>query len=172
MSTEAAAESKSAKTVTIACKMPRGLILRLFKTKMVPVPVLGGGMREEPRAEPIPGKEVHVHGPARPFGADPVCTVVAGYALTTGVDIDFWKEWKEQNHDSDLLKNKIVFAYPTPESAGAAAKEHAKVKSGLEPLDMSMKTITGPDGNTRTIARDERVPRSPGLSIQKSDQAA
>lgn len=166
-----ATEEKSAKFVTIACKHPPGVILRLFKTRMQMVPVLGGGMREEAIAEVI-GDPIVIHGPQKPFGAEPKCIVVAGYALTSNVPIETWQEWKKQNADSDLLKNKLLFAYETPERATAAAKEHAKVRSGLEPLDMSMKSVKGPDGSPRLVASDDRVPRAPGLSIQKEGAAA
>jgi hypothetical protein len=166
------AEDKSAKTVTIACKHPPGLVLRLFKTRMVTVPVLGGGNREEPRAEPIPGREATINGPAKPIGEEPRCLVVGGFAITSGVDRELWEEWKKQNADSDLLKNRLLFAFPTPEAAQAEAKNSAKVRSGLEPLDMSMKSVPGPDGTPRMVARDDRVPRAPGLSIQKEGTAA
>jgi hypothetical protein len=166
------ADDKSAKTVTVACKHPPGLTLRLFETREVTVPVLGGGLRTEKRADPIPGKVIEIYGPQKVFGEEPKCLVVAGYALTPNVPIEDWKLWKEQNADSHLLKNKLLFAYESPERAQAAAKEHAKVKSGLEPLDMSMKTVRSADGSPRMVASDDRVPRAPGLSIQKEGTAA
>jgi hypothetical protein len=164
-------EKKSNGTVTIACKHPHGLIMRIFKTTERPEPVLGGGTRMVPVSEPIPGKEITIYGPGRAVGQDPKCLIVAGYAINTGIDRDFWDQWKAQNADSDLLKNRLVFAYATPESAQAAAREHAKTRSGLEPLDMSMKSVKGPDGTPRMVASDDRVPRAPGLTIQREGTA-
>ena len=143
----------SANTVTIACKHPSGLLLRLSRFEEVQEPVLGGGTRAIKRAFPS-GQEIRVNGPAKPFGAEPTCETSGGYALTFGVPKDFWDEWKRQNEGSKLLAEHVVMAYEKAEVARDAAKDHKTVKTGLEPLNMA--TIRK-DGVVR--AADDRVPR-------------
>ena len=126
--------SSAGAKVTVACKLPHGLILRLFEMESANEPVMGGGYREVKRARQT-GSTVRVNGNAVPFGVRPDHPIVAGYALTHGVDKDFFDEWMKQNRDSDIVKNHLVFAYERAESARDAAKDHAKQRSGLEPIE-------------------------------------
>lgn len=118
-------------TVTVACKLPNGLRLRVFKPTTVSEPVMGGGTKEVTRYDQD-GADVVVRGTATPAGVALVNSL-SGYALTT-IDADFWAKWKEQNKDHDAVKNGLIFASAKPDEVKGVAKECEKVRSGLEPL--------------------------------------
>lgn len=137
MSTNEAQASGKSKTVTVGCKLPHGLQLRLFKMVEFVEPVLGGGTRTGKRAEMV-GSVVKINGYAAPFGERPQNQVVGGltgYALTFGVDREFFEEYLRQNRDSDVVKNGLLFAADGEQRARDIAKERRGVKNGLEPLD-------------------------------------
>lgn len=147
-------------TVTVACKIPNGLLLRVFDMVSSQEPVLGGGMRET-RTAVQKGEQVKVSGPAIPRGPDlneqvmeGLPQLAGGYALTHGVDADFFETWLEQNKDSDVVKNGLIFAHSKPADARAESKEKTDVRSGLEPLAQS---------------KDPRAPRNVKIA---SDAAA
>lgn len=123
-----------ADTVTVACNLPNGLILRVFNMAERSEPVMGGGTKIAQYAVQA-GEPVTVHGAAVPFGAPPRVTTAGGYALTPNVDAEFWAKWLEQNKDHDAVKNGLIFALPRQDSAAKEAENRSKVKSGLEPLD-------------------------------------
>jgi hypothetical protein len=127
-------QSKSTATVTIACKHPSGFMLQLHQFFDHAVPVPGGGTRTEKLARPV-GDPVRIHGPATPHGEAPRAIIVGGYALTSGVPKEFWDAWCAQNKGAMVLHNNILFAYDKEADTRAAAKEHAKVRTGMEPID-------------------------------------
>lgn len=126
--------SKTGETVTVACKMPHGIVIRGFRRSTRSVPVLGGGMRDETYFQPD-GREVTILGNARPIGGDYRTRVVAGYALTQGVPKDLWDQWREANAAMPAVTNGLILAFPTTNEAAAEARKNVKVRSGLEPLD-------------------------------------
>ena len=165
-----AAPPKSAKTVTVMCKMPGGMRLQLCKEYPDSEPVLGGGRRDIKTWRKF-GPVYTVAGSAEPVGTPSSKLIVGGYAMTQNIPADFWEEWLKQNEDADYVVNRIIFAMPSRDAAEAKAeKEYAGVKSGLEPLDPSTKVTK--DG--RTIPADPRFPTSinPSLSDVQTDKAA
>lgn len=151
---------KAAKTVTVACKLPMGMLLHLQQSykdsEQTP-----NGVREVTRHRKV-GDGVTIAGPAMPVGEPnaPQKQIVGGYALTRGVDADFWTQWLEQNKDASYVKNGIIFAAATRDAAEDKAEDQLKVKSGLEPLDP---TFT--EGKNGIIPNDPRFPRAlSGLS--------
>lgn len=134
-----------ASTVSVACKLPNGLFLRLFEMVEYDEPVMGGGTKTAKRAVQK-GGTVRLNGNAVPFGKMVSYPIIAGYAMTT-VDADFWAEWLRQNADHDAVRNRLVFANEKPDVVNGRAKEHAELQSGLQPLE--------PD-------TDKRRPRGPG----------
>lgn len=120
--------------VVVACKLPHGVVLRGFKMEEYDEPVLGGGLRSVKRAVEI-GERVVVFGNAVPFGQSPKTRIVAGYALTDGVDRDVWVAWLADNKNSDMVKNVLIFACDDIASAEARARTLSKIRSGMEPLD-------------------------------------
>ena len=127
-------DPKSAEFVTVACKLPHGLILRLFRMVDAAEPIMGGGMRQIKRADPT-GEQVHILGNAVAQNAAPHTTMVGGYALTYNVPKDFWDRWLTDNKQSDMVKNGLIFAHVSTASATDESKEKAEIKSGFERLD-------------------------------------
>ena len=130
----------SNRQVFVGCKLPNGVILRLFKwiddrgspkdkstgeREKIAVPATG------PNGKP---QEVRLRGPALRFGAQPRFIIAGGYALTP-IDADFWEKWLEQNKGSSLIDNKLIFAMDTSHAAEQEAVGLADVKSGFEPID-------------------------------------
>lgn len=147
-------------TVTVASKLPNGLILRIFEWREQPELVLGGGVRTERRAsERVDAGRIIIHGTRTPHGQDPKALIVAGYALTPDVDADQFAAWLEQNKESDLVANKLIWAHAKNDAVNGTARENEKRRSGLEPMIPA--TDADPVG-------DARMPRSGVLR----DQAA
>lgn len=121
--------------VTVACNLPHGLRLRTFAMRQHSEQVMGGGSREVKLAEPT-GHEVLIMGTATEIGKLSRAPIVAGYAMTSGVDKDVWDAWLKDNANSAMVKNKCVMAFEQPDKAAGWAKEHEKVLTGLQPLEL------------------------------------
>lgn len=121
-------------TVTVACKHPNGLILRTFEPSTQKVPVLGGGFAEEKVFKPT-GNRIAVKGPAHRLEVAPNAPISSGYALTYGVDADLWAKWYEQNKESPLVRNGVVFAHEKQGNVEAETREKRDVKTGFEPVE-------------------------------------
>lgn len=119
--------------VTVACKLPHGFDLRVFAMEDYQEPVMGGGWKTVKRAVEF-GQRYLLAGVAAPHGMSPVAQMATGYALTHNVDAEFFAEWLKQNADSDVVKNRLIFAAPKPADVADRAKENEKTRSGLEPL--------------------------------------
>jgi hypothetical protein len=148
-------------TVTVASKLQNGLVLQLYKMVPTREPLPGGGTRETKRAEKV-HQPITIAGCAVFRGVDLAerepKVLTGGYALTHGVDAEFFAEWLRQNADADIVRNKLVFAHAT-DTAGQA-KEHAALKSGAEPLEV-------PRHRGEKVT-DQRIVKSAG-SIQTAD---
>jgi hypothetical protein len=151
------ASNDTAKTVTVACKMPNGVLLRLFKAETVQEPVPGGGFRDV-QVMRHTGDVVRINGYAAEAGKSPASPMTdEGYALTYGVSRDFWDQWLSQNRDLAMVENKLIFAHASSQSAKAESRDHAKTRNGLEPM---------------AIKGDPRSPRSPRVGeIEKAEAA-
>lgn len=111
----------SAKTVTVGCKLPNGLICEMGK--------FGD---EDYKAVTLKGaNSAVVHG---------------GYGLTEGVDESFWQAWKAKHKRLSFVQKGLVFAVGDIASAIDHAIDLSAVKTGLEPLD-PMKKVTDAAGN-------------------------
>lgn len=125
--------------VTVACKLPNGLVLRIFDFVDSEDPLPGGGTRGFKIARQR--REVYVlRGPAHYLDKPRAVDVAGGFALTPNIPQQFWEEWLAQNDDTDIVKNGLVFAH-SRDTAGQA-RELFQLKSGLEPLS--------PDKDPRT----------------------
>ena len=142
---------------SVACKIPTGLILRVFNFEDYDELTSGGGYRTVKRAVPV-GEPVKIHGPATKFGEAPKTQISGGYALTHNVDADFFAAWLAQNADHDAVKRGLIFASEKRNVAQDEAREKKEILSGLEPL---------------MPGKDKRIPRpgSPNLSaIETADR--
>jgi len=133
----ASSTRKSASTVTVACKIPMGLELQLCRetTWFEDTP---SGSRERKRYEKV-GATVIVRGPSYPVGTvppgmPPKPQIVGGYALTFGVNADFFEEWMAQNAQNPIVVNKMIFAHAKADATRSEARENRTRLSGLEPL--------------------------------------
>lgn len=167
-------EEKAAKrlpesgTVTVACNLPNGLILELYEFEDEDQPVLGGGTKTvkvahkklTEKGDPL---KVVLHGTAVPHGQRPRCVLVGNYALTSGVDAQFFAEWMRQNKNAAYVKNRCVFAHSTSASAKDAAKELKGNLSGLDPLNVPL------DGTGKI--EDPRVPKRMGVTTAEDFRA-
>ncbi len=120
-------------TVVIGCKVPNGIILREFKMVERTIRIHGMVSTEEMSQET--GNRFTVRGPALAFGQIPNIPIVGGFALTPGVPADLARTWFQQNSDSDIVRNNLIFFEDSVERAQARARELSSVRSGLEPLD-------------------------------------
>lgn len=126
-------------TLTIGCKIPSGMVLRIYDMADHDEPVFGGGVKIVKRAVKV-GPDVKINGCARRMGVDAPHEIRGGVGLTHGVDADFFAKWLEQNKDEPYVKNGMIFAQPTeknPREIGAQIRDHRTLKSGLEPIDMN-----------------------------------
>lgn len=121
-------------SVVVSCKLPNGLILRVYGMVEHAEPVMGGGMRTVKRAVQLPG-EVKINGCAAAMGKALPHDIRNGVGLTFGVDADLFNAWREQNKDSDFVKRELIYASAKPAEVEAQAKSNASVKSGFEPVD-------------------------------------
>jgi hypothetical protein len=136
--------SHAGEKVTIACKLPHGVELRLHRKVTVSRPVLGGGVSEVDEWYFDDSKGVvRINGNAVPFGVAPEHRIVRpqgskiftdGFALTPNVDKDFWEAWLDQNRDSTIVKSGLIFAQGSEAKAVDESKERIKLRSGLEPM--------------------------------------
>jgi hypothetical protein len=139
--------------VTVACKVPLGVILHVDEREERTIQTNSGNrvVSEYRRGS----ERVHIEGPAYPNGQVPdgfreKPPVTGGFALTYGVDKDFWDRWWADNADprcsqetkehkngckcTVIVKNRMIFAYEVPADTKAAASEAKDLQSGLEPL--------------------------------------
>lgn len=161
----------SGRTVTVACKAPTGLNLRIFKW----IDDRGSkpahdGTRDKISVEDNRYKRIRVNGPSRYYfpGPAPDFAISGGYALTPNVDRDFMELWMEQNKESELVVNKLIFIMPTEREAVQAAQDLREIKSGFEPLDIDEKPkgLSGKGNLGIGTAKDEMD------SVKKSGEAA
>lgn len=135
------------KVVTVACKLPNGLLLRLFDWGEQVEPVVGGGTRvtriSRPRTDTVSinGNSVPMNGMAPPFTVIDAHRRGDGFGLTHNVDAEFFAEWMRQNKDAPYVKEGLIWAYADMNSVTDRARDNEAVKSGLEPLD--------PEGDSR-----------------------
>jgi len=112
----------SSETVTVGCKLPHGLLIRL-------------GDLEEAMVD---GKQVKMF---RPSGREielkggNAAGAIGGYGLTHGVDADAWRGWDEAHKDFAPLARGLIFEVKRPADAAATAAERKNVKSGFEGID-------------------------------------
>lgn len=153
-------------TVTVGCKLPNGLILRLFNMVETQELVLGGGMRQIKEARNI-GEKVFINGNMAPEGKALVdrfgeqIMSYSGFATTPNVDAEFWDAWYEQNKHSDIVRNGLVFAHTKSIDIKAEAREKEGVRSGLERLEGAEDKRVGnrrqklPGGGISSISKDD-----------------
>lgn len=139
-------------TVTIACKLPTGLLVELWDmdpAKAMSVPDGNGGTRFiRPRIPYSEGEErLLIRGSAaerrletvdekgRPTPPPALETVASGFGLTFGVDADWAEAWFKQNADYPPVRRGLIFMQKSAASARDQAKDHANLLTGFEALN-------------------------------------
>lgn len=110
-------------TVTIACKLPHGLVLENTTPSGEKVTQRVNGARLRTTES---GREINSHEVTGDYGQ--------GYGLTFGVPVDFWEQWVAQNTHYPPFAKGHIFAQGDAANARAQAKEMAGVRTGLEPM--------------------------------------
>jgi hypothetical protein len=113
-------------TLTVACKLPHGLVLQNSRAIMDGKKVLKW-IKE--------GPEVVIKGCATHVGQPITKEIASGFALTHGVDAEFFRTWIEHHAEFPAVKEGLIFAYETAEAVAGEAKDKAELESGFEPLD-------------------------------------
>lgn len=152
------ANKKGSQTVFVGCKLPRGIMLQLHTEGTIDRQVMGGGIKAQKIFMRDPGKDssVRLKGNTLPFGSLPNYPIVGGYGITE-VSRAFFEKWHGQNPGMHyLLAQKILMVYDDLPDASAGSREHAEIRSGLEPLN--------PKGDPRA----DKV-NSPNLSEIETD---
>lgn len=119
-------------TVTVACKLPHGLILRVFDWDDVQEPLPGGGTKAVKQAKPRTNT-ITIAGYLEKYDPElPPAARTSAFKLTPGVDKEFFETWLRQNADHDAVKNKLIFA--TKRGDKGQIREREKQLCGLEPI--------------------------------------
>jgi hypothetical protein len=121
-------------TVTVACKLPHGLLMKVYDWVQVDQLVFGGGIKQVREARPR-DQTYRLNGNSVAQNRAPGCEIVGGFALTHGIPKDFWDRWIDQHKDWDAVKNHLIFAHEPADSARAESREKKGLKSGLERLN-------------------------------------
>ncbi len=148
-------------TVTVACKITNGLILKVYEMVPASEPTFGGGERDIKGGKAIQiGEDVVLRGSALDpvmlrAGRMPGYSHVGGFALTSGIPREFWERWLEQNADHPAVRNGLVFAHATVDGASGMSREREGVESGYEGIDPA-----NPSKRTgiRAVTQGERTP--------------
>lgn len=121
-------------TVTVACKMPGGVILNLDKYDtaaqgQIPQRISGGFVT-------LKGNAIN----RDPSKIESMPRLVGGYAFTE-IDADFWDAWVKSHADSPLLKDRLIFAQPKAENAESKAKAQAEVPAMFPPAPRKVQGV-------------------------------
>ena len=114
--------------VSVACKLPHGLILRAQAKQKRRQAHMGGGLEDFEIFEPT-GEQAVVKGYLHPQAL-----IVDGAAITQ-VPRHIWENWFELNKTSDMVVGGFVKGHDRHEFAVGHAKEVARERNGLEPID-------------------------------------
>lgn len=134
------APGTSGDLVTICCKWPNGIVMRLYEIIEDTIEVQGRKVTEFQSVLNPEWPEYVLNGFSIDLGKmaggiPPEHEIRGGFGLTHGIPKDFAKAWFEQNKLNPLVKNGLVFMANTENEGRAKAKEFAGLKSGLEPID-------------------------------------
>jgi hypothetical protein len=130
-------------TVVVACKLPSGIILRVFDWRKYQEPSRDGSIHESQRAVPIAGRQFVIKGPwiataGQAYNSNNGAVgdlLPGGYAITEGCPREIWDGWYEQNKHSKLVESHVIMAHKDRNALIDEVRKHTSIISGLEPLD-------------------------------------
>lgn len=141
-------------SVTVACKLPHGIVIRDFVESTEHEPVLGGGTRKVKVFRPV-GRRIRIKGPTVPGPFIRRVEVVGGYAISEGIPADVFQRWIDWNKDSAMVRNQLIYGHENGDRVRDWAKDRDSLRSGMEPIDVRMKSDAG-----RMVYADERIARA------------
>jgi hypothetical protein len=121
-------------TVTVACRLPHGLVCQVHTLTKKSEPVMGGGYRDVDIWVPT-GEEFTLKGTAHPQDQAPKAEMASGFALTHGIRKDWWEAWSAQYRKFPAIEQGLIFAAPHKAKVVDECKEKAGLKTGLERID-------------------------------------
>lgn len=121
-------------TVTVACKLPHGLVLQLQEPRQVAEPTQTAPDRKVTRYERV-GKSVVINGCALHNDRPSSKQVMGGFALTHGVDAAFFNQWMKENEQHPAVEGGFIFAASRIEAVEAQIAKGASRLTGMEPAD-------------------------------------
>ena len=137
----------SSTTVTVACKLPNGLILQLEDPHTVNEPLPNGGYREvkqwrrRPEQYTLNGCAINFESLKRQLAMP---AIENGFALTSGIPKDFWDRWWEAHKGDDICKRGLVFATGSEYETRKETANRRNVR-GIEPIDPDNPSAIGND---------------------------
>lgn len=129
--------TQAREVVSVACKMPNGIILRTFAPHTETELVLGGGTRDVTVYRQTEDQIVIGGTAARVGDPRPPILVEGGYRITPNVPKALWDSWYAANKHSDLVRNRLIYASEKREDAESFSRSHDGVLTGLEGIDPS-----------------------------------
>ena len=126
---------RAVETVTVASKLPHGLIIRLHRMEDFPVRKPDGSTVMEKRAVEIDNTRVEIKGANSLLQEQPKMPMGVPFVLTHGVPKDIWDAWMFEFRDSDMVRNGLIFAASTTARADDQAKEQKGIRTGFEAID-------------------------------------
>lgn len=160
-------------TVTVACKIPQGMLIQLHEKQEFDE-VVQGGNRKNTRFVPT-GEPIHIKGPAHPQNEGPRVRIVGGYALTERVPKDIWDRWVDQSGKHlPAMKNRLLYAYDTTAKTADAAREAKKQTTGLERLDPNNLPVQDKRFKLKTADEATAIPDGPTsiADVAEADEEA
>jgi hypothetical protein len=142
--------------VVVASKLPMAIELQLCTPRRVQMKSGNNAWVEEVYSKS--GPIVTIAGTAYsngqvPEGMPSRPQMVAGCALTFGVDKEFFERWLADNADQPMVKNRMIFAHEKLDQVRGLAQETVKSLSGLGALT--------PDNDRRMPKKLTNRPKAP-----------
>ena len=129
------ANPQTRNTVTVASKLPHGLVIRLFRMEEYEEQGAAGQLVRHKRAVEIDGTRVTIHGHNSRLQPGPKMPLSVAFTLTHNVPADVWDGWLAEHRESAMVRNGLIFAASTDTRAADQAKEHRDIRTGFEPID-------------------------------------
>lgn len=141
------AQARAARTVHVACKLPSGLTLKTW-TMGRTNESYNGGHRQVDVAKQDP-RIFEVKGNALPAGHTRAYIVPGNYAVTSGCPHDLWHKWLDQNGDTLLVENELIYAHEDHDEVLRWCAKRRAVRSGFEPVDPRKPHLVDPRARFR-----------------------
>lgn len=144
----------------IASKIPRGLYLDIHNFHEQLIPLKGAGGTEKRRQAMRLPERVRIKPAVLGFGLIPAYPMESGFSITA-ISADFWRKWVEQNQNFDPYVAGLIRGFDSEADARAYAREHAALKTGMEPLDQEKdpRIQTSMNQNVGDVEIDTETPR-------------